>query len=74
MSKSILRIISGIMFVIAIAFFVYAIMHPEAGCVFYLFGQPIGSDIWRAFYVLYLVVMFGFFIASFFAKKGKRKK
>ena len=74
MGKKILRIISGVMLAVAIVFFAYAIMHPEGGSVFYLFNQPIGSEIWRAFYVLYLAVMLSLFIASFFVGEKKNKR
>ena len=64
--KQKLRIISAIMFIIAILFLIYALMHPEAGSVFYIFGQPIGSQEWRSFYALYIIVMIGTFIISCF--------
>ena len=67
--KKTLRIISGIMFVVAIGFLIYAFMHPEGGSVFYVLGVPIGSKFWRASYVVYATVMIGLFIASFFAKR-----
>ena len=71
--KKTLRIISGIMLVVAILFLSYAFMHPEAGSVFYILGVPIGSNFWRAFYVVYIIVMVGLFIVSFFSKNKKRK-
>ena len=42
--KKTLRIISGIMLVVAILFLFYAFMHPEGGSVFYILGVPIGSN------------------------------
>ena len=64
--KQKLRIISAIMFIIAILFIIYALMHPECGSVFYIFGQPIGSHEWRSFYGLYAIIMIGLFIISCF--------
>ena len=63
--KKFLRIISVLMFIIAILFLCYALTHPEAGSVFYIFGQPIGSEIWRIFYVFYVLVMIVSFLISF---------
>ena len=70
--KKTLRIISGIMLVVAILFLFYAFMHPERGRGFYILGVPIGSNFWRAFYVVYTIVMIGLFIVSFFAKNRER--
>ena len=64
-----LRIISLIMFIIAVLFLVYAFMHPEAGSVFYLFGKRIGSYEWRSFYGLYVIIMLGLFVISFFVNE-----
>ena len=69
--KKTLRIISGIMLVVAILFLFYAFMHPEGGSVFYILGVPIGSNCWRAFYVVYTIVMVGLFIFSFFQRTKK---
>lgn len=71
--KKTLRIISGIMLVVAILFLFYAFMHPEGGSVFYILGVPIGSNFWRAFYVVYTIIMVGLFIVSFFSKNKERK-
>ena len=68
--KSVLRIISGIMLIVAILFLIYAMMHPEGGSIFYIFGVPIGSEIWRAFYAVYIIAMIGLFAASFFVKQN----
>ena len=64
-----LRIISAIMFIIALLFLIYAFTHPEAGSVFYIFGQPIGSHEWRSFYGLYAIVVIGLFIISCFCQE-----
>ena len=69
--KARLRLISCVMLVIAIIFVLCALSAPNLGSVFYIFGFPIGAEIWRAFYALYAVVMVGLFAASFFVKGGK---
>ena len=73
MSKKILRIISGVMFIIAVVFLSIALTHPELGTVFYIGSLRIGAAIWRAFYLIYVVVMVALFIASFCADKVKKR-
>mgnify|MGYP001529152304 FL=1 len=69
--KHIMRIISLIMLVIAVVFFALALTHPEFGTTFYIGSLEIGSSIWREFYLLYVIVMIGLFIAScLVSKKG----
>ena len=64
-----LRIIALLMLVVAIVFLAYALTHPEAGIVFYVFGVAIGSEVWRALYTLYAIVMAVLLAASFFVKE-----
>ena len=71
MSKKILRIISGVMLIIAVVFLSIALTHPEFGTVFYIGNLRIGAAIWRAFYLIYAVVMVGLFVASFFCSQEK---
>lgn len=71
MSKKVLRIISGAMLIVAIVYLSYALTHPEFGTVFYIGSLEIGPAIWRAFYLIYAVVMVGLFVASFFVGKEK---
>ena len=73
MSKKILRIISGVMFIIAVVFLSIALTHPEFGTVFYIGSLRIGAAIWRAFYLIYAVVMAALFIASFCVDKVKKR-
>ena len=72
--KNTFRIISGIMLIVAILFLAVAFSHPELGTVFYIGGLKIGAVIWRAFYLLYLITMVGFFLASFFVKNRKNRR
>lgn len=72
--KIILRIVSGAMLFVAIVFLSFALTHPEFGTVFYIGSWEIGPAIWRAFYLIYAVVMVGFFVASFFVGDKKKQK
>ena len=69
--KIILRIVSGAMLFVAIVFLSFALTHPEFGTVFYIGSWEIGPAIWRAFYLIYAVVMVALFIASFCVDKVK---
>lgn len=71
MSKKILRIISEVMLIIAVVFLFIALTHPEFGTAFYIGNLRIGAAIWRAFYLIYAVVMIGLFVASFFCRQEK---
>ena len=62
------------MLVIAIGFLVFAFTHPEAGSVFYIGNLAIGSNIWRAFYLFYTVVMIGLFVISVYLDKKTNAK
>lgn len=73
MSKKILRIISGVMFIIAVVFLSIALTHPELGTVFYIGSLRIGAAIWRAFYLIYAVVMVALLVASFCVDKVKKR-
>ncbi|MBO5379026.1 MAG: hypothetical protein J6A90_01740 [Clostridia bacterium] len=71
--KLIFRIVSAVMLVAAICFLAVALTHPELGTVFYIFGIPIGTEVWYACYIFYLITMVSLFVVSFFIK-SKRKK
>ena len=73
MSKKILRIISGVMLIIAVVFLSIALTHPEYGTVFYIGRLRIGAAIWRAFYLIYAIVMVALFVASFCVDKVKKR-
>ena len=70
-TKNILKLVSLAMFIVAIAFLLCALTHPELGTVFYIGGFKIGSAIWKAFYLMYTVVMVALFGISFFVKDQK---
>lgn len=73
MLKLIFRIVSAVMLTVAICFVAVALTHPELGTVFYIFGIPIGTQVWYAFYIFYLITMISLFVVSFFIK-SKRKQ
>ena len=73
MSKKILRIISVVMFIIAVLFLSIALTHPEFGTVFYIGSLRIDAAIWRVFYLIYAVVMVALFVASFCVDKVKKR-
>ena len=70
--RIILRAVSLLMLIIAIAFLIFALSHPQLGAVFYIGDLAIGSDIWRSFYAVYTTIMVTLFGVSFFVKDKKR--
>ena len=65
----ILRIISLIMFVVAIIFIACALANPALGRAFYIGNIAIGAEVWRVFYAIYAIVMVILFVLSFFVGK-----
>ena len=72
--KIILRLISFAMLVVAVVFVACALACPTLGSTFYIFGFPIGAELWRIFYALYTFVMAGLFVVSFFIDEGSSDK
>ena len=66
--KAILRLISLIMFIIAIVFVFIAISAPTLGKTIYIGDYAFGAEQWRMCYKIYAVIMIGLFVASFFVK------
>lgn len=60
------RVISLVMFVVAVIFVACALANPALGSVFYIGNIRIGSDVWRTFYAIYAIVMAILFVLSFF--------
>ena len=69
--RTLLRLISLIMFIIAVVFVFVAISAPTLGKTIYVGDYKFGVEQWRTCYKLYAVIMIGLFIASFFVKKRK---
>lgn len=70
--KKRLRIISLTMLIIAIIFVLCALSNPQLGHAIYIGNFRFGADQWRVCYAIYVVVMIGLFIASFFVKKNTK--
>ena len=70
-ARILLRIISLVMFVVAVIFVLCALSCPTMGMVFYIGSLEVGPEIWRAFYAFYAVVTVGLFVISFFVKKKR---
>ncbi len=64
-----LRLISCIMFVIAVVFVLCALSSPNLGRSFYIGPVCISAKIWRVCYATYALIMVGLFWASFLQKK-----
>ena len=65
----VLRIISLVMFVVAIIFIACALANPALGRTFYIGDIAIGAEVWRVFYAIYAIVMAILFVLSFFVGK-----
>lgn len=70
-TRKVLRLISLIMLIVAAVFVLCALSNPGLGRVFYIGSIRIGSDIKRAFYAVYVVVMLALIGTSCFVK-GKK--
>ena len=69
--RTLLRLISLIMFIIAVVFVFIAISAPTLGKTIYIGDYKFGAEQWRTCYKIYAVAMVGLFVASFFVKKNK---
>ena len=66
-----LRIISLIMFVIAVIFVAAALSNPALGHVIYIGDFAFGAKLWRICYAVYAAVLIYLFIASFIVQNKK---
>ncbi len=66
--KKKLRIISLIMFLIAVIFVAAALSNPAMGHVIYIGSFRFGAEQWRIFYAIYAALDVLLFAASFFVK------
>lgn len=69
--RKILRIISLVMFIIAVVFVFIAISAPTLGRTIYIGDFEFGAEYWRICYGIYAAVMVILFITSFFVKNNK---
>lgn len=63
-----LRRVSLLMLVIAVIFVFCALSNPALGRTIYIGSFAFGAEQWRVCYAIYLLVMAGLFLASFFVK------
>lgn len=68
--RTVLRLISLGMFVIAVIFIVCALSAPTLGRTFYIGNIAIGAEVWQVFYGVYVIAMVGLFVGSFFVKRN----
>ena len=66
--QPLLRRISFVMLVVAVVFVFCALSNPALGRTIYIGSFAFGAEQWRVCYAIYLLVMAGLFLASFFAK------
>ena len=60
------------MFIVALIFVFCALSNPTLGCTIYIGNYAFGAEQWRVCYAIYVILMVGVFVASFFTKeKGK---
>ena len=67
-----LRLISGIMLVVAIVFVFCALACPTLGKTIYIGDYAFGAEQWRFCYKIYAIVMAALFGASFVIKEKQR--
>ena len=67
-----LRLISGIMLVVAIVFVFCALACPTLGKTIYIGDYAFGAEQWRFCYKIYAIVMVALFGASFIIKEKQR--
>lgn len=66
--KSLFRMLSLLMLIIAIVFVICALSCPTLGHTLYIGSFSFGAREWRICYLIYLIIMLSLFIGSFFAK------
>ena len=67
-----LRLISGIMLVVAIVFVFCALACPTLGKTIYIGDYAFGAEQWRFCYKIYAIMMVALFGASFVIKEKQR--
>ena len=69
--KVVLRLISLVMFVIAVIFVLIAVSCPTLGRVFHIGSFRVDGDVLHIVYNIYLVIMVLLFLLSFIGKREK---
>ena len=70
--SNLMRLISGIMFVVAVIFVFCALSNPALGSTIYIGDFAFGAEYWRVCYAIYAIVMVALFGASFLV--GRKEK
>ena len=70
-TRTMLRLISLVMLIVAIVFVLCALSAPNLGTTIYIGSFAFGAEQWRFCYKVYATVMVGLFVASFFVKDKK---
>lgn len=70
-TRTILRLISFIMLIAAIAFILYALSSPTLGTTIHIGNLVFAAEQWQFCYNIYILVIIGSFAASFFIKDKK---
>ena len=75
MKKSkLMRLISGIMLIVAVIFVFCALSNPALGSTIYIGSWAFGAEQWRVCYGIYVVVMIVLFTLSFFVGRKENEK
>lgn len=71
-AKTVLRVISLVMLIVAVAFVVCALSNPTLGSAVYIGGFRFGAAQWRVCYAVYATVMALLFVISFFVPRKNK--
>lgn len=67
--KRMLKLISLLMFIVAVVFVFCALSCPTLGSTIYIGNFAFGAEQWRICYAIYFVIMSSLFITSFCIKE-----
>ncbi len=70
--KTVMRLVSLCMLIAAVVFVVIALGNPQLGRVIWIGPFRFGVKEWYVCYGLYVLVMVGLFIGSFFVREKKK--
>lgn len=72
-SWRILRLAGVVMLAAAAIFVICALSDPTLGSTLYIGNFAIGAEVWRVFYIIYLLSAVVMLLASFVLKRAGRK-
>ena len=73
-ARKTLRRISLVMLAVAVVFVFCALSAPNLGRTIYIGNFAFGAEQWRVCYAVYVIVMVGLFVGSFFGKKSEKNR